>query len=199
MLISKNSTVIHHKLTLVFQNGQKSLFFYQKFHLYFSWAMSPMCNNVPNVQHFFGEFRCCTLGASSVLIFISSLISIFQCISTVIFLMWYININIFEDTNYCSFTRICKQLIAVLPDYGTCTADSFFTRSLDVIKFIFSQKTKQSLSCIGVTHAKHFLIYWKSYHCIDVFINSLTQNKIHIFRVGVSKYWFLYLQFLPNV
>ena len=40
--------------------------FYQKIHIYFSWAMSPMCNNVPNVQHFFGEFRCCTLGASSV-------------------------------------------------------------------------------------------------------------------------------------
>ena len=28
--------------------------------------MSPMCNNVPNVQHFFGEFRCCTLGALGV-------------------------------------------------------------------------------------------------------------------------------------
>ena len=26
-----------------------------------------MCNNVPNVQHFFGEFRCCTLGATGVL------------------------------------------------------------------------------------------------------------------------------------
>ena len=25
-----------------------------------------MCNNVPNVQHFFGEFRCCTLGAPGV-------------------------------------------------------------------------------------------------------------------------------------
>ena len=23
--------------------------------------MFPMCNNVPNVQHFFGELRCCTL------------------------------------------------------------------------------------------------------------------------------------------
>ena len=26
-----------------------------------------MCNNVPNVQHFFGEFRCCTLGAPGVI------------------------------------------------------------------------------------------------------------------------------------
>ena len=26
-----------------------------------------MCNIFPNVQHFFGEFRCCTLGASGVL------------------------------------------------------------------------------------------------------------------------------------
>ena len=47
---------------LFFKMGKKYQFFYQKFHLYFSWAMSPMCNNVPNVQHFFGEFRCCTLG-----------------------------------------------------------------------------------------------------------------------------------------
>ena len=47
---------------LFFKMGEKSLSFYQKFYLHFFWAMSPMCNNVPNVQHFFGEFRCCTLG-----------------------------------------------------------------------------------------------------------------------------------------
>jgi len=36
------------------------LIFYQKFHLLF------FQGNVPNVQHFFGEFRCCTLGATGV-------------------------------------------------------------------------------------------------------------------------------------
>ena len=51
---------------LFFKIDKKSLCFYQKFHLYFFGAMSPMCNNVPNVQHFFGEFRCCTLGAPGV-------------------------------------------------------------------------------------------------------------------------------------
>ena len=48
--------------------------FFEKSH--FSWAMSPMYNNVPNVQHFFGEFRCCTLGALGVYIVVCSEISV---------------------------------------------------------------------------------------------------------------------------
>ena len=49
--------------------------FFKKSH--FSWAMSPMCNNVPNVQHFFGKFRCCTLGALGVSYFtISDVITV---------------------------------------------------------------------------------------------------------------------------
>ena len=51
---------------LFFKMDKKKPIFYQKLHLYFFRAMSPMCNNVPNVQHFFGEFRCCTLGAPGV-------------------------------------------------------------------------------------------------------------------------------------
>ena len=35
--------------------------------IFLSKILSPFfLGNVPNVQHFFGEFRCCTLGASSV-------------------------------------------------------------------------------------------------------------------------------------
>ena len=49
-----------------FSKWAKKPIFYQKFHLYFVRAMSSMCNNVPNVQHFFGKFRCCTFGAFGV-------------------------------------------------------------------------------------------------------------------------------------
>ena len=45
----------------------KKAYFLSKISSIFSWAMSPMCNNVANVQHFFGDLRCCTLGASVVL------------------------------------------------------------------------------------------------------------------------------------
>ena len=38
--------------------------FFKKSH--FSRSMSPMCNNIFNVQHFFGDFRCCTLVATGV-------------------------------------------------------------------------------------------------------------------------------------
>ena len=30
-------------------------------------VLTPMCHNVPNMQHFFGEFRCCLLGATGVI------------------------------------------------------------------------------------------------------------------------------------
>ena len=42
LLISKLSTVIHHKLALVFQNGQKSLFFIKNFISIFS-GQCPQC------------------------------------------------------------------------------------------------------------------------------------------------------------
>ena len=35
---------------MFFKMGQKTPIFYQKIHLYLFRAMSPMCNNVPNVQ-----------------------------------------------------------------------------------------------------------------------------------------------------
>ena len=42
-------------IPLVFQNGQKKPIFPQKFHLLYFRAITQMCNNVPNVQHFLGS------------------------------------------------------------------------------------------------------------------------------------------------
>ena len=67
-LISKHFTVIHHKLALFSKMGKKA-FIIKNFISIFTRAMSSMCNNVTNVQHFFGEFRCCTLGAPGVNLF----------------------------------------------------------------------------------------------------------------------------------
>ena len=77
MIKLTSKTVSHHlyqnilplftkRWPMFFKMGKKRPIFYQKFHLYFFRAMSPMCNNVPNVQHFLGEFRCCTLVAPGV-------------------------------------------------------------------------------------------------------------------------------------
>ena len=60
------------KWPLFFKIDKKAYVFIKNFISIFSGqcpqcaTMSPMCNNVPNVQHFFGEFRCCTLGAPGV-------------------------------------------------------------------------------------------------------------------------------------
>ena len=62
-LISKYSTVMHNIFTLFFKMDEKA-YFYQKFHLYFFRALFPNWEHY--VQHFFGEFRYCTLGATGV-------------------------------------------------------------------------------------------------------------------------------------
>ena len=83
------------------------------------------------------------------------------------------------------FSMICT---IVLPNDGTSTANSFFTWSFDIIKFIFSQKTEQSFSCVGVTHAKLFIINWKGNHSLMFSSSHWLQNNFQLFRVGVSKY-----------
>ena len=50
----------------LFLKWTKNAYFLSKISSLFFRAMSSIWNNVPNVQHFFGMLRCCTLGATGV-------------------------------------------------------------------------------------------------------------------------------------
>ena len=65
-IISKTAILIQPKLTLVFHNQQKMSILNQNLHTNFFRVLSFLCNNVPYVQHFFGEFMCCTLGTTGI-------------------------------------------------------------------------------------------------------------------------------------